>query len=84
MYVELFGVPRERAGVSELELDAQTLGEALERLARQFPRLQELVGGGGLHPSIAASLNADIFITDVRTPLAATDRLLLLSADAGG
>lgn len=84
MYVELLGVPRERAGVSELELEARTLGEALEGLARQFPRLQELIAGGRLHPSIAASLNADAFITDPTTPLAATDHLLILSADAGG
>jgi molybdopterin converting factor small subunit len=84
MYVEFFGIPRERTGLAELELPASTLGEALAALADRFPHFGELVSNGRLHPSLAASLNANEFVSDPHTPLAAHDRLLLLSADAGG
>jgi molybdopterin converting factor small subunit len=83
MYVEFLGIPRERAGTAGVEMDAATLGEALESLARQFPALAGLVAGR-LHPSLAANLNGDRFVRDPQTRLAAGDRLLLLSADVGG
>jgi molybdopterin converting factor small subunit len=84
MYIEFLGIPRERAGISEIEVDADTLGQALTGAAARLPRLQDLIQGDRLHPSIAANLNGDEFICDPATPLAAGDRLLLLSADAGG
>jgi molybdopterin converting factor small subunit len=84
VHVELLGIPRERAGLAELEIEAQTLGQVLEALAERCPRLGDLISGGQLHPSLAASLNADVFISDPTTPLAGDDRLLILSADAGG
>jgi molybdopterin converting factor small subunit len=84
MQVEFLGIPRERAGIEEIELDAPTLGDALEELARRYPRFGELVAGRRLHSSMAASLNADVFISDPATPLHTNDRLLILSADAGG
>jgi molybdopterin converting factor small subunit len=46
--------------------------------------LAELITLDRLHSSIAANLNGDEFVSDPRTPLADTDRLLILSADAGG
>jgi molybdopterin converting factor small subunit len=84
MHVEFLGIPRERAGMSEVEIDAGTLGEALAVLAARFPALRELMTAGGLHASVAANLNGDQFVTDPNTSLDANDRLLLLSADAGG
>jgi molybdopterin converting factor small subunit len=84
MHVEFLGIPRERAGLSEVEIDAGTLGEALALLAARFPALRELMTAGGLHASVAANLNGDQFVSDPNTSLAAHDRLLLLSADAGG
>ena len=84
MLVEFFGIPRERTGVAELELHAGTLGEVCGALAARFPSLSGLVTAEGLHPTIAASLNGDVFIRDLTTTLAAGDRLLILSADAGG
>ncbi len=84
MYVEFLGIPRARAGISELEVDAVTLGQLFGALAVQFPALRELITDEGLHPSIAASLNGDEFVRDLSTPLAGGDRLLLLSADVGG
>jgi molybdopterin converting factor small subunit len=84
MYVEFLGIPRERAGISELEIDAHTLGQALARLAARLPRMSDLMTGEGLHSSIVANLNGDRFVSDPATPLAKDDRLLILSADAGG
>jgi molybdopterin converting factor small subunit len=84
MHVEFLGIPRARAGVSELEIEADTLGQLLGTLAVRFPDLRELIAADRLHPSIAANLNGDGFISDPGTRLAKDDHLLILSADAGG
>ena len=87
MHVELLGIPRQRAGVTELEIEAATLGQLLDALAARYPPLADLVSTGRperLGPFVAANLNGDRFVTDPRTPLAETDRVLILSADAGG
>jgi molybdopterin converting factor small subunit len=84
MYVEFLGVPRQRAGVAELVVEAHTLGQLLETLADRLPRLSEVIDGDRLHPSFAANLNGDEFISDPQTPLGANDCVLILSADAGG
>jgi molybdopterin converting factor small subunit len=84
MYVEFLGVPRERAGVSELEVQADTLGQLLSALAARIPGFAELITADRLHPSIAANLNGDEFVSDPRTSLGKDDRVLILSADAGG
>ncbi|MEO8257776.1 MAG: MoaD/ThiS family protein [Acidobacteriota bacterium] len=84
MRVELLGVPRERAGVSELELQAATLGELLVALAARFPPLGELITADRLPASVVANLNGDRFISDPATHLSSGDSVLILSADAGG
>jgi molybdopterin converting factor small subunit len=84
MHVEFLGIPRERAGISELEIEAGTLGQLLGTLAQRYPALNELIANERLHPSIAANLNGDAFISDPATRLAQGDRLLILSADVGG
>ena len=84
MHVEFLGVPRERAGLAELDVQADTLGRLLGTLAAQMPALAELIAGDRLHPSLVANLNGDRFITDPATPLGADDCVLILSADAGG
>jgi molybdopterin converting factor small subunit len=84
MHVEFLGIPRARSGVSELEIEAETLGQLLGTLAARFPELRELIAVDRLHPSIAANLNGDSFISDPDTQLAKDDHLLILSADAGG
>jgi len=84
MHVEFFGVPRERAGVSELEVHADTLGQLLGRLAERMPSLSEIIQRDRLHPAFVANLNGDRFVTDPGTPLGAGDCVLILSADAGG
>jgi molybdopterin converting factor small subunit len=84
MYVEFLGIPRERAGISELEIEAHTLGQVLGTLVVRFPMFAEFITAEGLHPSFAANLNGDEFVSDLDTPLAREDRLLILSADVGG
>jgi molybdopterin converting factor small subunit len=70
MRVEFLGIPRERAGIAELELDANTLGD--------------VVVAGCLRSSFVANLNGDRFVTDPKTRLSSRDCVLILSADAGG
>jgi molybdopterin converting factor small subunit len=84
MYIEFLGIPRERAGIAELQIQAETLGQVLGVLAARFPALRELITGTRLHRSVAANLNGDAFVSDPATPLAEDDRLLILSADVGG
>ena len=84
MYVEFLGVPRQRAGISELEVQADTLGELFGTLAAKLPALGELIATDRLHPAIVANLNGDRFVSDPKTPLNQDDCVLILSADAGG
>ena len=84
MHVEFLGVPRQRAGISELEVHADTLGQLMGTLAAQIPAMGELIAVDRLHPSFVANLNGDRFVSDPATQLGEDDRLLILSADAGG
>ena len=84
MHVEFLGIPRERAGVAHLELNAGTLGQLLDTLVERFPELRELIVEGALHPSVVANLNGDEFVSDRGQELADGDHVLILSADVGG
>ena len=84
MHVEFLGIPRERAGVASLEIEAGTLGQLLDTLEVRFPELRALIVDGSLHPSVVANLNGDEFVTDRRQQLADDDHVLILSADVGG
>lgn len=83
--VELYGVPRLRAGRPELHVSAATVGEALAAVAAVCPALANLQQvDGRLHPTYLLSLDGERFITDLSQRLRPGDRLILLSADAGG
>ena len=84
MRVEFFGIPRERAGIAEFELHADTLGQLLNVLADRFPSFGEAVQSGRLRSPFLANLNGDRFISDPATKLTEADCVLILSADAGG
>lgn len=84
MHVEFLGIPRERAGISDVVIEAATFGQLLGALAVRFPALGELITADRLHRSLAANLNGDAFVSDPQTPLAEDDHLLILSADVGG
>jgi molybdopterin converting factor small subunit len=84
MYVEFLGIPRERAGISEMELEAETFGHVLVEISARCPGLSELITPEGVHRSIAVNLNGGEFVKSLDTRLAENDRLLILSADVGG
>jgi sulfur-carrier protein len=83
--IELYGVPRMRAGTGLLHLEASTVGQALRELGRVCPALRDSVLRPELlHAVFKLSLNGERFVSDPETPLADGDVLLLLSADVGG
>lgn len=83
--IELFGVPRLRAGRDALTVDAASLGEALRALAAACPALDSTaLREGRLDPHYLVARNGLQFTADPETPLAPGDVLVLLSADAGG
>ena len=84
MHVEFFGVSRDRAGIAEIDVQADTLGQLLGTLATRMPKLAELIVVDRLHPSLAANLNGTAFISDPQTPLGQDDHVLIVSSDAGG
>ena len=85
MRVEFLGIPRERVGMAELDLDATaTLGQLLTTLERRYPAFSDVADAGRLRPTFVANLNGDRFVRDPETRLSPGDHVLILSADAGG
>ncbi len=83
--VELFGIPRVRAGVAKTLARGENLGDVLTDLAQKFPSLAETcIDGRSLRPGFVVNLSANRFVTSPETPLAEGDTVLLLSLDAGG
>jgi molybdopterin converting factor small subunit len=83
--VEFYGIPRQRAGRAELAVAARTVGELLEAVERDCPGLAGLRRPDGrLAAHYLLSIDGRQFVTDVRQELRPGDRVLLLSADAGG
>jgi hypothetical protein len=83
--IELYGMPRLRAGVGRLDVEATTVAEALLGLLRAFPTLEgSVLQGRGVHPAYRLSINGDRFVTNLETPLEDGDALLVLTADIGG
>jgi hypothetical protein len=82
---EFYGVPRLRAGMKRLQLEASSLGQALRELGRACPTLEGgVLRDGTIQEAYKLSLNGERFISDPETPLTEGDVLLLLSADVGG
>jgi hypothetical protein len=83
--IELYGVPRLRAGIGCVAVGGTRLGDALEGLGHACPSLAgSVVADRSVHPGYRLSLNGERFVSDPDTPLADGDVLLLLSADVGG
>ncbi len=83
--VEFYGVPRQRAGRPELAVAARTVGELLAAVEAACPGLAGLRRPDGrLAPHYLLSLDGREFVTDVGQELRPGERVLLLSADAGG
>ncbi len=82
---ELYGIPRLRAGIGRVEVDASTCGEALEQLAVRYPSLDgTVIVNRRVGSAYRLSLNGDVFLDDPETAITCGDSLLLLSADMGG
>jgi molybdopterin converting factor small subunit len=83
--VEFYGVPRQRAGRAELTVVASTVAELLDAVERDCPGLAGLRRPDGrLAAHYLLSVEGRQFVTDARQELRPGDRVLLLSADAGG
>ncbi len=83
--VEFYGVPRLRAGCAAQTVNAGTVAEALAAIARECPHLADLLEPDGrLAEQYLLSLNGEEFVAELDRELLPGDRLLLLSADAGG
>jgi hypothetical protein len=83
--VEFYGMPRHRAGRAAVGVPAGSLSQLLESVEQACPELRDLrQADGRLSPHYLLSINGEQFVTDLGRKLRAGDRLLLLSADAGG
>ena len=83
--IELYGVPRFRAGVARLAVEAGSVGEALGALGRECPALiGTVLEGERVNPAYRLNVNGERFVSDPAAPLADGDALILLSADVGG
>ena len=83
--VEFYGIARRRAGVEQIEIEAATLGEALQNLAVRLPTFAaDCLTDGQLSGSFLANRNGCEFLTNTDEPLNDGDSLLILSADVGG
>jgi hypothetical protein len=87
--VELFGVPRQRAGCSVVELvcgdDGMNLAQALHELSTRLPDLAaECFPDGQLHPAYTANLDGETFLRNADSQIMPGQHLLIMSTDAGG
>lgn len=83
--VEFFGIPRARVQLTTTRARGDCLSEVLADLARRYPPLADAcIAGDRLRPGIIANLGGERFVTDPATQLSAGQRLLIMSADAGG
>lgn len=83
--IELFGIPRHRAGRPEVQVPAGTIRDVLLSLQQACPALKDLRrDNGGLAPQYLLSVDGRSFLGDLNQTLVPGSRLILLSADVGG
>ena len=86
--VEFFGIPRQRAGVAQVDVpcdDSMSLNDLLAVLTRQFPDLAaECFRDGRIREGYIASLDGRQFVTDPSWDISSGESLLIMSSDAGG
>ncbi|MEI8021642.1 MAG: MoaD/ThiS family protein [Schlesneria sp.] len=83
--VELFGIPRARAGIAQTTSAGHDLGDVISDMASRFPELAiSCIQGRHLKPGFTANLSGHRFVTDPDTLLSDGDSVLILSLDAGG
>ena len=83
--VELFGIPRSRAGVAKTTAQGTLLGDILLDLANRFPGLaQDCIDGRRLRAGYTVNLGGNRFVSAPDTAIGPGDTVMLLSLDAGG
>jgi hypothetical protein len=83
--IELYGIPRLRAGVASVTVRAASVREALVALGQQHPCLEGSIVCQGLPmPAYRVALNGDLAPLPNAQTLRDGDVLLLLATDAGG
>lgn len=83
--VELYGIPRHRAGIATIDVEADNLGEALRQVGRRLPQLNDVcLDDGRIRTGFLVNLNGRTFIGQPGTPLQEGDCVLILSSDVGG
>ena len=87
--VEFFGIPRQRAGVSEVTLPCEEpvvrLEEVLNALEVRFPELcRDCLQHGGLRAGYTLNVRGERFARDPEELIRDGDTLLFMSTDAGG
>ena len=87
--VELFGIPRLRAGKAivliDTDQDSLQLREVLARLAQSCPELEsECIEDGRMKEGYIANLDGQQFVSDPDCRVHSGRSLLIMSADAGG
>ncbi len=82
---ELYGVARAKAGTDRIPVVGETVGAALAALEHACPALSgSVVAEGQLSEHYRLSLNGRAFVSDPLRMLREGDRLLVISAEAGG
>jgi len=87
--VELYGIARHRCGVGQVDVacgpGGTSFGAILAELADRFPGFAETcLRQARLADEFVANIDGQCFVADPKTPIAAGQTLLILSADAGG
>ncbi|MFO0914295.1 MAG: MoaD/ThiS family protein [Pirellulales bacterium] len=87
--IELYGVARQRAGTSHIQVPASgeslTLAQIITRLAESYPGLaRECFPDGNLARDYAVCVNGERFVRAADTLIRAGESILIMSADAGG
>ena len=83
--VELYGVPRLRAGASLVEVPAGSLAEVLRALAAARPGLvPDIIHDGRVTEHALLALDGRDLVADPALPIADGSVLVLISAQTGG
>lgn len=83
--VEFYGIPRARAGVAEITVEGESVGDLLEAIAHRYPRLGETcIDGRVLKAGYTLNLGGQRFLTDPDFRPSDGDVFLFMSLDAGG
>jgi molybdopterin converting factor small subunit len=83
--VEFLGIVRHRAGCESAQFQAETMQQLWKAVGARFPELEgTCLVDGRLQPGYLASVEGLRFTRAAELKLTEGDRVLLLSADAGG